>query len=152
MNENHRTRRHGVTARLGVAGLAAAALGLSLSGCAMLTEEYSDRWNVDYEVTSDGGDLSEVQSLTYQHWGSTIDRDASVTLPSDDGERSALAAGSWKESTIVGAGREARVTVKGGTTPLSCRIVLDGDRVVAEATAAPGETLECAATLPKFSE
>lgn len=132
---------------LGAVGLASASV---LTGCSGMAETFSDRWNVEYQVTAAEGDLGSVTKIEYQNWANTLDRDATVKIPEKDGEAAGLSGGEWKQDTIVGAGLDAKLRVEGAAVPLSCKIILDGKDVVAEATAEPGDTLECAATLPKF--
>lgn len=132
---------------LGAVGLAAASV---LTACSGMAETFSDRWNVEYQVTATEGDLSSVTKIEYQNWANTLDRDATAKIPEKDGESAALSGSEWKQDTIVGAGLDAKLRVEGATVPLSCKIILDGNDVVAESTAQAGEALECAATLPKF--
>lgn len=144
----HTIRRTGAgTAACGAVALAAVA---TLTGCAGMAETFSDRWNVEYQVTATEGDLGSVQQIEYQHWATTLDRDARVRIPENSGESLGVSGPSWSEETIVGAGLDAKIRVEGATVPLSCKIVLEGKETVAESTAQPGEALECAATLPKF--
>lgn len=134
---------------LGVVGLAAAS---ALTGCSGMAETFSDRWNVEYQITANEGDLSSVTNIEYQNWANTLDRDSTVKIPAKEGEAAGLSGSEWKEDVIVGAGLEARLRVEGASVPLSCKIILDGNDVVAEATAEAGKPLECSATLPKFEK
>ncbi|MDI6024241.1 hypothetical protein QBL02_11880 [Leucobacter sp. UT-8R-CII-1-4] len=152
-NPSDAERRHTKTAlrvaALGVVGLAAASV---LTGCSGMAETFSDRWNVQYQITADEGDLGGVTKIEYQTWANTLDRDSTVKIPAKEGEAAGLSGSEWKEDVIVGAGLDAKLRAEGASVPLSCKIILEGKDVVAESTAEAGKPLECSATLPKFEK
>jgi hypothetical protein len=51
----------------------------------------------------------------------------------------------WRTEVVINAGEQAQVSATAGDQALTCRILLDGEKVLASATAAPGRKLLCEA-------
>lgn len=111
---------------------------LGLSACSNPTGK---SWAITYEVTTDGpGTVSAVDYTQspnrYDHQVKHTDRSGPLGLP-------------WKEEVVVTAGETATVTAEPNRddTALSCRVLLDDEKPLAEATApAPGEPVTCGTT------
>ncbi|WP_031470287.1 hypothetical protein [Sciscionella sediminilitoris] len=107
----------------------------TVSGCSNPTGK---SWAISYEVTApNGGTLSAVSYSAsadrYQDEVSDRKVTGPVGLP-------------WKEpNAIVSAGKDAKLTATPtGQALLSCRILLDGTKELAKATApAPGKPVTC---------
>ncbi|MFC0842237.1 hypothetical protein ACFH04_00570 [Streptomyces noboritoensis] len=103
-------------------------------------------WHLTYEGTSNDGRGRPAKEVRYGHDDYAEqrykeERAAPVRLP-------------WRQEAVVDTGNEARVEVVPGTDGVvSCRILLDGVRVVAEGTSpAPGKPAVCRVTTPTTPE
>ncbi|MGP4016706.1 hypothetical protein [Saccharopolyspora sp. 5N708] len=116
----------GVTALLGAL--------VSTSACSNPTGK---SWAITYEVSDQGGGtLSEVSYADSPD--RYVDEVTQHAVPGPVGAP-------WKQEVVVSAGQKAEVTAKPtGDLTLTCRILLDGEKELASATApAPGEPVTC---------
>ncbi|KOV83206.1 hypothetical protein ADL03_21440 [Nocardia sp. NRRL S-836] len=91
-------------------------------------------WAVTYEVTGRAG---APVKISYTENPSPRKRDAPRTISVDG-------ALPWTAEVVVNSGQKAEVTATPtGDEVLSCRILLDGERVWASSTAAPGRPVTC---------
>ncbi|MEU7476790.1 MmpS family transport accessory protein [Lentzea sp. NPDC042327] len=91
-------------------------------------------WSVTYEVTGPG---SAPVALRYTENPDTRKRDAPRTVD-------ATGVVPWTTDVVINSGQKAEVTATpSGNEALTCRILLDGERVWASATAAPGQAVTC---------
>ncbi|MFI6095872.1 hypothetical protein ACIA8G_09990 [Lentzea sp. NPDC051213] len=95
-------------------------------------------WAITYEVTAQAG----TQQQTQVQYAENPDRYKKRT-PESISLSTPLP---FKTEVVINAGEKAQVlaTPSGGET-LSCRILLDGEKVLASATAAPGQEVRCEA-------
>ncbi|MCR6487470.1 MmpS family protein [Amycolatopsis sp. OK19-0408] len=117
--------------------LAVVALGAGLVACSNPTGK---SWAITYEITGQrDGTLSQVgYSDSPNRYDDEVKQqtvDGPVGVP-------------WKRDVVVTAGQAAQVSASPtGDLTLTCRILLDGVRELAKATAAgPGEPVRCAKT------
>ena len=118
--------------------LAATAVAGALVSASACSNPTGKAWAITYEVTDqNGGTLSEV---SYAKSPSSFNRetrqskvDGPVGVP-------------WKEEVVITAGGKAEVTATpSGNMKLTCRILLDGEKELASATApAAGQPVTCA--------
>ncbi|ANZ41093.1 hypothetical protein BBK82_39040 [Lentzea guizhouensis] len=91
-------------------------------------------WAVTYEVTGQG---NAPVKISYVENPDRYERDAPQTT-------SVAGALPWSAEVVINSGQQAEVTATpAGNEALSCRILLDGERVWASATAAPGQAVTC---------
>lgn len=140
------------TMRRTITALTLAAAAVALTGCAQIHQQIGDAWAVTYEVRVDDPDsvaLHDVSYLGAQQRGDAATtqrlRTASTKPAPQDGTSS------WEHETIVLAEDDAdlRATPPAGDTA-SCRVLLDGERVIAEQTGEPGREVRCTVTTPAF--
>ena len=91
-------------------------------------------WAVTYEVT---GQAAGPVKISYVENRDPRKRDAPQST-------SVSGAVPWSAEVVINSGQQAEVTATPvGDGVLSCRILLDGERVWASATAAPGQAVTC---------
>ncbi|AHH95215.1 hypothetical protein GCM10010174_55200 [Kutzneria viridogrisea] len=114
---------------------AALAAVAAVSACSNPTGK---AWAITYEVTAEGtGTLSNIS------YAETVNRYQNSTTKHELAGPLGLP---WKLDVVIGAGEQAEVTAKpsAGTGVLSCRILLDGTKELAKATApAAGQPVTC---------
>ena len=118
--------------------LAATAVAGALVSASACSNPTGKAWAITYEVTDqNGGTLSEVSYAqspsSFNHETRKAKVDGPVGVP-------------WKEKVVVSAGGKAEVTATpSGNMRLTCRILLDGEKELASATApAAGQPVTCA--------
>lgn len=135
--------------------LAAASSLLLVSGCAQIRQQTGDAWSVTYEVSVDapaGAALTDVavegaekrgEAPEVHHVGSAS------TETAEDGTTSST----WTGETIVLAEDRAmvRATPPADATA-TCRVLLDGGKVIAERHADPGAPVRCSVRTPAFDD
>jgi uncharacterized lipoprotein NlpE involved in copper resistance len=132
---------------------ALAAVTLTLTGCSQLRQQTGDAWAVTYEVSVDAPDASTLHDVRYL--GAEQRGDAAIThaIPTASARRGAGsgAAATWTHESIVLAEKPAsvRATPPAGRTA-TCKILLDGKRVIAEEHGAAGKPVKCSAETPAF--
>ncbi|MFI5606991.1 hypothetical protein [Amycolatopsis sp. NPDC051903] len=116
----------------------ALAAAFGLAGCSNPTGK---SWAISYEVTGSG----TTTGITYSQ---SVDR---YQDDSSDHQLTGPLGLPWKQDVIISAGRDAKVTATPtGDATLSCRILLDGSKVLAKASApAPGKPVTCSKTTDK---
>ncbi|ROS77931.1 hypothetical protein EDF24_0699 [Curtobacterium sp. PhB130] len=134
---------------------AAAALALTvvgLSGCAQVHQQVGDAWSVTYEVSVDAPESVTLHDVRFQGAerrgaAPTTNERSAVSTTSD----TKSAAQTWTHESIVLTDDPASVRA---TPPAertaSCRILLDGKKVIAEEHGRAGAPVRCAATTPDF--
>jgi hypothetical protein len=91
-------------------------------------------WAVTYEVT---GPASAPVQISYVENPDRYERDAPRTT-------SVTGTVPWSADVVINSGQQAEVTATpSGNEALSCRVLLDGERVWASSTAAPGQPVTC---------
>lgn len=134
---------------------AAAALALTVagvSGCAQIHQQVGDAWSVTYEVTVDSPDATPLHDVRYDGAERRGAAPETHTVTSTSTKAGTGGNTSWTRDAIVLTQDDAsvRATPPVGRTA-SCRILLDGKKVIAEELGHPGESVRCAATTPDFS-
>ncbi|WP_156364169.1 hypothetical protein [Curtobacterium sp. Leaf261] len=132
---------------------AAASALLLVSGCAQIRQQTGDAWSVTYEVSVDtqaGAALTEVATEGAEKRGEAPkvrDVGSVTTTAPEDGS----ATSTWTRESIVLAKDRAmvRATPPAGATA-TCRILLDGKKVIAERHADPGAQVKCRVRTPAF--
>ncbi|GGC58230.1 hypothetical protein IEU95_06990 [Hoyosella rhizosphaerae] len=111
---------------------------ISLSGCSDIAKPFSDAWAIHYYVDTTDADTGSA-SLTYL---------GSDKRGADSTERTDIAAQlPWTEHVVITDGQPAEITATpAANETLTCRILLDDIKVLAETTGTPGETITCTAT------
>ncbi|WP_146242797.1 hypothetical protein [Curtobacterium sp. MCBD17_019] len=132
----------------------AASVALLGTGCSYIHQQIGDAWAVTYEIHVDrptGAELTEVEVEGARERGDApeIQRLGSATTDRTDGDGSR-----WTHDAVVLAEQRASVTATPGEgATATCRILLDGKRVIATATSTtPGARVQCSATTPEFNE
>ncbi len=142
--------------RLLLAAAGVVTLGIGLTGCGALdavVKSAADAWQVTYEVTTDSEAAVPLSEVAYLDMESRTD--GQHLVEASDAETRAEPAhpgqSIWSQDSIVVVGDQAQITATppAGVTA-SCRILLDGKKEVAAATAAPGEPVRCEAEAPEF--
>ncbi|MFZ7089270.1 hypothetical protein [Curtobacterium sp. RRHDQ10] len=149
----------------GIVVSAAAAL-LLVAGCSQIRQQTADAWSVTYEVTVDqpaGSALTHVRAEGAERRGddpevAELGSVTTVGVGAGDGKRNGNGVGDgggdgsvWRHETLVLATDRSMVVATpppGGTA--SCRILLDGKRVIDEEHADVGAPVTCSATTPAF--
>lgn len=112
----------------------------ALAGVAACSNPSGKSWAITYEVT--GQDNGTLSAVGYANSPSRYnDEVKQQTVQGPVGVP-------WKQDVVVTAGQKAAITAtpSGGLT-LTCRILLDGEKELARATApAPGQPVSCAKT------
>jgi hypothetical protein len=130
-----------------------AAVTLTLTGCAQLHQQVGDAWAVTYEVSVDAPDASTLHDVRYL--GAEQRGDAATTRTiSKAATRPGAANGgaaTWTHESIVLAKDPAsvRATPPAGRIA-SCRILLDGKKVIADEHGTAGKPVRCRAETPAF--
>ncbi|WP_146244038.1 hypothetical protein [Curtobacterium sp. MCBD17_013] len=139
--------------RLVTATAIAASVALLGTGCSYVDQQIGDAWAVTYEIHVDrptGAELTEVKAEGARERGDApeVQRLGSVTTGTTDGDGSR-----WTHDVVVLTEQRASVTATPGKgVTATCRILLDGKRVIAtETSTTPGARVACSATTPKFS-
>jgi len=132
---------------------ALAAVTLTLTGCAQLHQQVGDAWAVTYEVSVDAPDASTLHDVRYLGAEQRGDA-ATVRTISEAATRPGAANGGaavWTHESIVLAKDPAsvRATPPAGRIA-SCRILLDGKKVIAEEHGSAGKPVRCHAETPAF--
>ena len=132
---------------------ALAAVTLTLTGCAQFHQQVGDAWAVTYEVSVDAPDASTLRDVRYLGAEQRGDAATFHTI-SKAATRPGAANGSaavWTHESIVLAEDPAsvRATPPAGQRA-SCRILLDGTKVIAEEHGAAGKTVRCRVETPAF--
>lgn len=149
-----KTKSNPVAFAVGLATVGAVTL-MGITGCSQIRQQVGDAWSVTYEVAVDqavGAQLDDVSIDGADRRGEAptthaIGQVTTTTRPKAD-------TGSvWREELAVLA--EDRATVV--ATPAdgavaTCRVLLDGKRVIAEKTGAPGASVKCSVTTPAFDK
>ncbi|WP_313810535.1 hypothetical protein [Glutamicibacter sp.] len=140
-----------------VVSSAALALVIGATGCGAVKDfqkSTSDAWSVTYEVSVSGGDTSTISDVTYleaeKRGEDSVEKTSASEATTTDAKTKAA---TWSTEAIVTAEKKAAVsaTPAKGTTA-TCKILLDGVKEIASATAKPGERVECSADTPAFSK
>ncbi|MFJ3379608.1 hypothetical protein ACIPJ2_04315 [Curtobacterium sp. NPDC090217] len=134
------------------AALSAAALvAVALTGCAQIQQQVGDAWSVTYEVTVDSPDATPLHDVSYVGAESRGDDPETHTAGSTSTKATEGENTSWTHDSIVLAEDDAsvRATPPADRTA-SCRILLDGKKVIAEEHGGVGQIVRCKATTPKF--
>ncbi|MBF4582526.1 hypothetical protein ITJ54_07580 [Curtobacterium sp. VKM Ac-2865] len=132
---------------------ALAAVTLTLTGCSQLHQQVGDAWAVTYQVSVDAPDASILHDVRYL--GAEKRGDAATTRTiSKAATRPGAAHGgvaTWTHESIVLAKDPAsvRATPPAGRTA-SCKILLDGQKVIAEEHGSAGKPVRCHAETPAF--
>ena len=141
-----------------MAASAATVLALGTTGCSMVEsvqKSTADAWSVTYELTVTGDTINGIDNVGYLEAAGRgedselITEGAVATTNDADAQDTAH----WSIESIVTAERDVAIsaTPREGAR-LTCRILLDGEREIATATAGPGETVECQANTPAFDD
>ncbi|WP_144764980.1 hypothetical protein [Curtobacterium sp. 9128] len=129
--------------------LAVAAIGLT--GCAQIHQQVGDAWSVTYEVTVDSPDATPLHDVRYVGAETRGAAPETHTVASTSTKATSGANTTWTHESIVLAEDDAsvRATPPADVTA-SCRVLLDGKKVLIEEHGGLGQTVRCAATTPKF--
>jgi hypothetical protein len=135
--------------------VAAASALLLVSGCAQLRQQTGDAWSVTYEVSVDtqaGAALTDVAAEGAQRRGDApkVHEVGSVTtVAAEDGS----ATSTWTRDAIVLAKDRAmvRATPPADATA-TCRVLLDGKKVIKEERGDVGAPVRCSVTTPAFDD
>jgi hypothetical protein len=141
------------TAATTAATLAIAAL--ALTGCTQIHQQVGDAWAVTYEVSVDAPDatpLHDVEYLGAERRGAAASTRTLSTASTKPAAGNGGGGATWTHESIVLAEDTAsvRATPPSGRTA-SCRILLDGKRVIADEQGEPGKPVRCSAETPAFS-
>lgn len=122
-------------------GIAGVALALLLSGCGLFGEARA----VTYEVEAVSGD-GDAQNVRVEYLG----RESGISRQETTGSTVAIGTSPAQFETLAQVDDEASISVDGlGDLLLRCVVRIDGSETLAEAeSSAPGENVECAATVP----
>ncbi|MGU3411301.1 hypothetical protein ACLBWP_14420 [Microbacterium sp. M1A1_1b] len=137
------------------AAIVLGAAALALTGCTQIHQQFGDAWSVTYEVSVDSSDATTLHAVSYLGAESRGDAATTRTLSTamtKPGAGSSDGSASWTHETIVLAESPASVaaTPASGRTA-TCRILLDGKRVISEEQGQPGQPVRCKVDTPKFS-
>ncbi|OII31748.1 hypothetical protein BIU98_08345 [Curtobacterium sp. MMLR14_010] len=132
---------------------ALAAVTLTLTGCSQLRQQTGDAWAVTYEVSVDAPDAGTLHDVRYLGAEQRGDAATTHTIPTASTRPGAADGGAatWTHESIVLAKDPAsvRATPPAGQSA-SCRILLDGTKVIAEEHGAAGKTVRCRVETPAF--
>lgn len=140
------------SSRFLAAGAIAAAITLIGTGCSVIQQQAGDAWAVTYEVSVDQPSRARLADVRVE--GAKRRGDAPEVHELGTVQTStATASGSrWMHVSVVLAEQRAFVTATPGAgATATCRIMLDGKRVIETQTSpAPGKAVSCTTTTPKF--
>jgi len=134
------------------------ALGLSITSCGIVESfdrQTADAWSVTYELSVTGGTINGIDDVRYleapargEASSETAVGEVATTNDSSNKRRA-----SWQETVMVTTEDEAGISAapRAGATA-TCRILLDGVKEIAAATAEVGKPVQCSVTTPAFSK
>ncbi|KQS06142.1 hypothetical protein ASG04_16420 [Curtobacterium sp. Leaf183] len=136
------------------AALVLGAAALALTGCAQIHQQVGNAWAVTYEVSVDSADASTLRDVAFvgsESRGDAPEKRTLSTASTKPGAGDGDDGATWTHESIVLAEDPASVmaTPEDGRTA-TCRILLDGKRVIAEEQGQPGQPVHCKVTTPKF--